>query len=330
MRRIILFLCLGVFFFASCEEPPSSTNNSIVSTPSTNNTSTKEVTEDTASSLPTNPARLFHDCDIAGKVLKDNEIWIQEKELLVCIAADSTTLDPDFGESHRRFLVYNTSNCELIHEQTLPVNNSPDFPYYLSQELQDGPAAFVCCQGFDFTFCYDLNNKKSVPKLTPKYLSEREAQDAQSGMPMGLKMQGNFLFGLALNFGAFAFDLSNPQQPKALLPAAEFPMQDRMSHSSLFFIDQDGLSKKAIIPGFDEEESSVVLKKVFPSSDAVTDGVSKNVRNNRFIVLEDLHSSMGKRRVVDMIHQEEVKIPNEIAVKPVQEVLQWIRKNVKN
>lgn len=284
-------------------------------------------TDDSTTGLPENTDRPFHNCEVAGKVLEDNELWLRDQSLLFCIVADSTTFDKDFGESHRKFQVYNTTNCSLILDELLPVNNSPDFPYYIEKNLHQESPSLVCVQGFDFTFCYDIENKQLLPRMQPTYLTQRTATDAQSGLPMGLEKVGNYLFGYSLEYGAFAFDLSKPAEPKPLLPAAEFTDQTTQSINSLFFIPKGMLEHRGIIPTLNEDENGIELVDVFKRGVQVTTGVAKNVRNNRYIIVESLTSSMGERVVIDMKKKEKADVPRDIAVQQVSKVLDWIKTN---
>ena len=71
-------------------------------------------------------------CTFGGKVLDGNKIWLETAEAWVAIVADSATYDNDYGDSHRALKVLQGEDCKLAFSENLPVNFSPDYPYYLA------------------------------------------------------------------------------------------------------------------------------------------------------------------------------------------------------
>ncbi|MEM9919367.1 MAG: hypothetical protein AAF990_14790 [Bacteroidota bacterium] len=261
------------------------------------------------------------DCTPAGEVLEGNQHWFADKGLLVCISADSSTYEEDFGMSHRILQVWDTRQCEQIHQQILPINNSPDFPYYLSENLRDTAAAVACCQGFEYIFCFDLNAKRPIPRLEPVWSSERASVDAQSGSPMGLQLLGEVLLGYARDFGAFAFDLSDRQAPSPLLPLAEYQIPEVEDYSSLFCIPSKGNTYEFVLPEVDDE-GQVKFKKLSTKPFSSRPALPANARNNRFLVLSD---EDGGRLAVDMKKQAMVDLPAKVMKRDVQDILDWLK-----
>jgi len=264
------------------------------------------------------------DCTIEGQRMEDNELWIKDQGLFVSILADSTTYEADFGDSYRIFSVYDTDSCKQIYRKTLPINFSPDFPYYLSTNIYDSKSGLICAQGFEDTYCFDVKNRVAIPALKPKYLSERNGVDAQSGMPQGLKMKGHYLFGLAQDYGVFAFNLSDLQKPIPLLPAAEYTAPDDNVYP-LFFVQEGEGTYQAVMMKLNEEETETELIKIFDQPLAIKPTLPGQVRNNRFIVLS--HNS--QRVAIDMKAQKELPLSAEVASKPVQEILDWLKDKYK-
>ena len=131
--KSFFFLLLPILLFTmSCGDPAPSSDST---TPNKNienpgDSTTKPLADESASKQKSLPDK--HSCVPNGTILEDNQIWIRNHQLLVCIVADSVTKDIDFGESHRILDVYDTKDCKLVNRNILPVNNSPDYPYYLT------------------------------------------------------------------------------------------------------------------------------------------------------------------------------------------------------
>jgi len=127
---------------------------------------TKEASNTIAQEIPEK-----HPCTLNGILLDGNECYLKKEQQLVCILADSTTVDMDFGESHRILEVYDTKDCSLVSRETLPVNYSPDFPYYINLESFEAQNKVICTQGYEYTFCYDVVNRKMLPRLEAQFLN---------------------------------------------------------------------------------------------------------------------------------------------------------------
>ncbi|MEL6865359.1 MAG: hypothetical protein AAFP19_13115 [Bacteroidota bacterium] len=328
MKSIWTF-SLFLLVFLSCD---SGTNNSsatdTLNADNAVNTSPSNSTNSDPSVAPeTSPEATIEkilDCQPKGKMIADNQFWAKKQDVLVRIIADSTTTDIDLGDSYRILEAYDSKNCERIFRKTLPINSSPDFPYYIDERSYDEALGLVCCQSFDAVYCFDTKQGKLLAPLEPQFLRERESQDAQSGMPKGVKLYGQYLFGLSQDYGSFAFDCSNPNQPKALLPAAEYLIGDNDFHA-LYLLPKGQGQYEAIVPGFDENEMTLVLKNLFDQALAVNPVIAKQVRNNRFIVMNTTDDSGAV--AVDMEEEKRVTLPADVAKKSVQEILKWLKSN---
>ena len=120
--------------------------------------------------------KVNYDVFDSNEVLEGNQFWIREKSILVAVTADSTTFDADFGSSHRVLEVYNTESCELIQREVLPVNVSPDFPYFLAEITYNNESELVGIRGANTIYVYDVAQQQLLPELKPQYLSERLAE----------------------------------------------------------------------------------------------------------------------------------------------------------
>ena len=300
-----LLLCV-----AACKEPAknnTSTNTPDVKTPPT--------------SQPIPKVLKKKECKIKENILKGNQKIVDGKNTLIGIVADEEG-------SHRKLEIYNTSTCELIKSEILPVNISADFPYLIADIIYNKNSHLVAIKGYGAVYCYDVENQKLMDALIPDFLNERIAADASSGKIKHLEVWENYLIGYAEDIGAFVFDLTNTMQPKNLLPAAEFDLSEGEGEdfASLFFLkSQNGKNTyQAIAPSYDYDNFQFQVNPLFETPKDVNISISKKERGNRFIVLK-----MKDKNVfaVDMEAQKNVALPDQIKNKTTQEILNWLKKN---
>lgn len=309
----IAFISFLFFCIASCKE---SSNNA------TANTSTKKSTEvkTPQTTQPIPKVAKKKECEIKGKILEGNQKIVDGKNTLVCIVAGEK-------ESHRKLEIYNTSTCELIKSEILPVNISADFPYLIADIIYNKNSHLVAIKGYGAVYCYDVENQKLMDALIPDFLNERIAVDASSGKIKHLEVWENYLIGYAEDIGAFVFDLTDTADPKNLLPAAEFDLSEGEGEdfASLFFLkSQNGENTyQAISPNYDYDNFQFQVNPLFKTPKNVNISIPKKDRGNRFIVLK-----MKDKNVfaVDMEAQKNVDLPNQIKNKTTQEILTWLKK----
>ncbi|MBL7794324.1 MAG: hypothetical protein JNK77_18475 [Saprospiraceae bacterium] len=262
-----------------------------------------------------------HNCKVSGQMLEGNQLWLHEIDLWICIVADSSTYDADYGDSHRILEVYDTKNCQRIERKVLPVNVSPDFAYFLAEITYNHTSNLVAIRGFGTVYLYDATSRKLLPPLKPKYVAERYGEDAQSGMIQRLELWEKYLVGYARDYGSFAFDLSDQQKPKAVTPYAEFKTENE-EYNSLFLLNSASGGMQAIVPAYDMEKDEFMINPLLPEPSALKTETSRSARNNRYIVIRD---SNDAAIAVDMQSRSRIDLPAEVASQPTQKVLQWIR-----
>lgn len=321
MKRfgIFLFICFGLTF-CSCESEPNSSNGNHATEAPTDNSGgePEKVIEQ-----PVKP-----DCNIEGTVLKSNEFWAQEENLIVTVVAAPETNDPDFGESHRLFEVYDGATCEVVFRQVLPVNRSPDFPYYLSEITYNKVNRLIAVRGFDKFYIFDLSKKELAGPIRPKFLNERFVEDAQAGQILRLEVWEEYVIGHAQSMGSFVFDLKNPQTPKAVLPSAEYEIIEGTEYSSLFvlFSSDENNGEQLIIPQYDYENETFTVGALLEEPAKLDTKINKNVRDNRFIVVKELLGEKKNRPIgIDMKQRRKVDIPEAIADQKVTEIVAWMK-----
>ena len=320
--RVILpfFISLLMCSLFNCGGETSSTQNNSTTTEDT--TTPTDNQSDTNTETPT-PPRTSHDCEVAGTVLEGNQLWLREKEILVAILADSSTYDAEYGDGHRIFVAYDTKTCQQIVKQVLPVNLSPDFPYYLAEITYNNNSQLVAIKGFKTIFCYNVEGKSLLPQLDPVFKSERYGSDASAGRIQRLEVWEDHLIGHAQEFGPFAFDMSNPAAPKAVEAFAEYEIPEQ-GFASLFMINSGAEGVQLILPAFDEAEEEFSINPVFDKPKKISSNVPANARNNRFLVLREENDSRTPI-ALDLQEHKVMDLPSDIAAKKTQDIIKWMR-----
>jgi len=330
-----LILLLAVCLFVSCEEPgvsgdsgSTTIEHSTETTPSNTETATTESTEGQASTdNSTAETVATNNCTVTDKHFEKNVFAVQGMSQQVSISANASTADKTLGDSHRILRVVNTTDCSSILEQTLPINRSADFPYYLITPTYEPTNQILAIQGFNTLYFYDVKNKKLVGPIEPKFLGEKDAVDAQSGMIKGLTIWGNYLMGHSVDNGPFAFNISNPQSPTPVIPVAEYNIPKTGEYNYLFILENGPSGFQAILPTTDIDAGGNLFEvaKLFPQPLRVNTSVAKNVRNNRFIIFNDKTNAAQERKVViDMFSKKWVDLPASIASKKTGDILAWL------
>ena len=318
-KHIILAILGGWLFLFSCKSDTSA--------PPTEPKPTKKVDTLPQSKSLTNTLAIpsSHDCTVRGKMVEENDFWIPEEQLWICIVADNITRDIDFGDSYRIFDVYDTKNCSQLKRKVLPVNNSPDFPWYLFQNTYEEKNQVICTSGFEFTFCYDVENRKLLPRMKPEFLLPRTALDAQTGLTLSMAVYDSYLFGYAQDLGFFAYDLTDKKNVKTFLPISEYHLKKDNQFHSLFLLPSGNKTYQAIIPTLDQNEGKISLSTLWKKPISVDPLVAKNVRNNRFQILTDLRSPNKTKVALDLGKQKSVDLPAKISTASVKEILNYLK-----
>lgn len=278
------------------------------------------LTTDSPADLPAT-----HDCPISGEVLEGNQFWARQLQRLITISADSTTLDPELGPSHRILTVYNTETCDSIDRRVLPINRSADFPYFIADILYNNSSNLVGIRGFSELLIYDLEKGELREPFAPGFLRQRALTDAQSGMIQHLEVWENYLIGYAQDKGTFVFSLSEEGELSPVLPFAEYQAEDGV-YRSLFLLPSAEGQMQAMIPHYDFNEGTFDLNLQFVQPTSLSTNVPESARNNRFLVLRaanDNSTAYG----FDLRDRERIELPAEVAGRNTQAILEWLRRN---
>jgi len=275
---------------------------------------------------PADYSATMPDCQVEGKVLEGNKFWARSEQVLIAIAADSSTYDEGFDMmSHRILKVYDASDCSLIEQHTLPVDVSPDFAYYLAEITYNNINKIVAIRGATSIYCYDIEKKELLPELAPTFRSERYAVDAQSGQIQRLEVWEKYLIGYAQDHGVFVFDFTDKANPEAQLPFAEYAI-DETRYAPLFLLPSEQGGVQAIMPEYERATGAFAIHAAFDRPIELSTNVPQSARNNRYLVLrrEDNNTPVA----FDLQQHQRVELPSDIASRGTQDILQWMRSNV--
>ncbi|NUO01310.1 MAG: hypothetical protein HUU01_11910 [Saprospiraceae bacterium] len=309
-----LLVLISIFFLSACGGSDTTNTNAPTGSDTTGTPTEMEANQATP--------RANHDCKIKGKILEGNQFWIKEQEVLVCIVADSTTVDKDLGDSHRIVEAYDTKTCERIFRKALPINVSADFPYYLAEITYNNVNQMVAIRGFNTLYCFNVADKTLSPAMKPNFKTMRFPVDAQTGMIKHLEVWENYLAGFAQDQGVFVFDLSNRAQPKPVLPFAEYKLEEN-DFASLFLLTS-GKGQQAIVPTYDLEKSQFSVNALLEEPTELSRGVMETAKNNRYLVLRPLDST-APAIGVDMAKRKRVALPADKATAKTQEIVAWMK-----
>jgi hypothetical protein len=325
MKAIQSFFFLSIFsLFLSCfGDVPNNQNPNPPNLP--DSTTTTEPTDNQTDAEPKpNAVTDFPKCEVAGTVLNGNVFWAKESNLLVCVAANEETKDAELGDSHRVLEIYDGSTCELMEKKVLPINISPDFPYKIADITYNNLNQIVAIVGFNSVYCYNAKTQILSESLTPQFLNERFAEDAQSGMINHIEVWENYLIGYAQDMGTFVFDLSG-NTPKNLEPFAEFEISEGELYNSMFLLKSGENAYQIILPQFDFDSEKLSIESLFKEPKNLDTEMNKRYRNNRFIILKEKTTSDQTPIAVDMKTMQKVDLPVEILKKKNTEILEWFK-----
>lgn len=329
LNVVCLLFVLSLFF--ACEENTSgnsssdNTSNEVSTDSSVTNNGVASTPPDEYADVASIPDQ--KDCELSAKHYDKNVFLAKDVAQLVCIVADESTYDQNLGDSHRIFEVINTTDCSSMLKETLPINRSADFPFYLVPETYESTNQVIAIQGFSSFYLYDVKNKKLNGPTEPQFLGETEAVDAQSGMVRGLTIWGKYLMGHAIDYGNFAFDISDPNMPKPVIPVAKYNIPNTGEYNYLFILEVGNDRYQAVLPTQDIDAGGTLFDpaKLFLQPLKINTTVAKNVRNNRFIIFNDNTNPGQELKVaIDMFRKRQVQLPADIATKKTSEVLNWL------
>jgi hypothetical protein len=317
MRTLwILSFSVLVLFLWSCgsDTPADTTDDST----SDIDSSSAEVSEKSRSLFPAQPPI---DCEIGGSILEENRFWSSQSELLVTIKADSTTRDSNLGESHRILEVYD-KQCSLLSRTILPINQSPDFPYYLAEIIYNNSSQVLPVKGFNTIYLYDLSGRQLLPQIEPQFTGPRYGVDAQSGRIEHLEVWENYLIGHSRDYGSFVFRLEENQQVIPVPPFAEYQFEDR--YYPVFALRSGAGARQLLLPSYDRRTNTFSINPVLQQPLNINTEAAKLSQDSRFVALP-ASSAEAVPILLDLRAQERVSLPGELQKATLDEIIRWAR-----
>ena len=318
-----LFLLVLFLFILNCGGPTSSTNNQ--------DTTVDAQLEDTVIMEYTGETRGLaipqHNCEIAGEILDYNQMALSTINKLVVVKADSSTFDEALQVfSHRILEVFDLNTCQSLDQELLPVSESPDFPYYLARISYNSNSQLIAIRGFKNFFIYDLEKSNLLPGLEPQFKAERFGADAQSGRILRIELWENYLIGYAQDYGVFAFDLSDENNPKPALPFAEWLAPDESYHS-LFLLPASNEGYQVLLPEYDFNNDLFKVNPMFGEPQDIDAKEASGTEDSRFVVFSGSDNT-GTSIVVDLQERTLVDLPQNIAQGNNNAILNWVKANL--
>ncbi len=264
-------------------------------------------------------------CAIDGNILPGNSILLKEIARQLVLKADSATLDPEHGESHRILEIYSTSDCALLERKVLPVNKRPDLPYFLAEINYNHSSKMVAIRGASDVYCYDVLSGRLLPPLTPVFASERPGRDSLSGSIQRLELWELYLLGHAADFGAFAYDLSDAENPAEVLPLSEFKDPETTNFYSLFLLPSASGGFQALMPVYDTEAGTLQINPLFEAPIELKADSDMLSLNEAYLILRD---ASGLAILIDMRARKQLDVPEELRHQGDQAIRSWLADNL--
>ncbi len=316
---LISMFSLALGLFACQNDTSKETASTTINTPTPQVTTKPAMT--TAKGI--NTAISEPKCNIKGKMLDYNKRWLKSSNQVLCIVADESTYDKNFGDSHRILEVYD-ANCEVIFREQLPINVSPDFHYQLADLNYNQSSQLVAIKGFQNIICYDIAAQKVLPPLQPSF-GDVDAVDAQSGRILHLELWEDYLIGYAQDFGVFGYDMKNPQRAQMLKAYASYPIGDYPQ--AMFLLQSEGDAMQAIMPSYDFDKHLFKINPLLEKPSKIDLAKSSPSKNKRFVVL--IGKENNNRTLIDLKTRQLKTIPTNIQKMSIEKILDWATKNIK-
>lgn len=261
-------------------------------------------------------------CPLTGKTLPGNTYHSLNQKLYLAVVADSTTFDEKLGDSHRKLLVFNTGNCELLMEQVLPVDRSADFNYQIASINYNSTVQQVAIRGTTQFYLYDLAKRELTGPIEPEFKGERYGVDAQSGIIQQLEMWESYLIGYVQDYGSFVFTLNNGAAPTPVFPEAEY--QDGVEAYHQAFLLPSDQGTQVLLPSYDRKDRVFQINPAFKQPIPLKAGAMLHAQNNRFLLVREDNDN-ERAIVIDLKNREQAELPSDIQWKSDEDVLDWMK-----
>ncbi|NBC08188.1 MAG: hypothetical protein GVY26_13425 [Bacteroidetes bacterium] len=261
-------------------------------------------------------------CSVKGEVLDRNRYFSAGKKRYVVIKSDSSTRHPELGHSHRILEVYAMPSCSLVQRQTLPVNISPDFPYYIAAINYNSVSRLLAVHGAERIYLYDMKTDALRGPFEPQFASERYGVDAQSGHIKQLEVWEDYLIGYAQDYGAFAFKLKDDGEATPVMPLAEHESETQVFHQ-VFALSSAGGGQQLILPSYERRSNTFKINPVFEAPAPLNAEDMRTAQDQRFVLLQD-ERPRRDAIVLDLLEHKRRTLPADISRADNDDIVDWM------
>ena len=258
------------------------------------------------------------DCRLHGMQLEGATHWMADKQMLFAIAAQGADISGS-QPHYRTFQVYTTQDCNMISYMHM-AGNRDHAPSLLQANTYESENELVCAQGYEFTFCFDVEYREFLTPLPPMYRRPR-GPSKEGGTPQGLAIRDNVLFGSAAQHGCWAYDMSNKKNPKPILPAAEF-IDATIRQASQLFIISGETADQVIIPQM--KNGKLILQPQWSGPEKLLPRMTPDRRSGRYAMARTKESD--KPLLFDLSVAKRLDLPKDI--ESTTDVLNYIDKKL--
>ena len=316
-----------IVLFSACEfETTESGGSTTLDSPTVDTTVTPDEFTNDSETIKTT-GRIVKECPLEGTALEGNTFKTSNGKRLVAITATDDTKDEELGESHRTLEVYNMEDCSRIRRGKLPVNESPDYPYYLAQIQYNNESELVGIRGLNDLYVYDISVDK-LTKLKPQFSSKRVEDEPSSGRILRIEVWEDYLIGYAEGSGAFVFDLSDSQAPKPVLPLVDYAKSDD-TYSCLFLLPSQTKIEtyQVLVPQFNYDDNALVINALMAEPAQVNTNIKDSFRDNRYVVLKVKNEAGNEFPCgIDMEKQVRIDLPEDVQKMKNTAIIAWMKK----
>lgn len=261
-------------------------------------------------------------CPVQGEVLDRNRYFSAGQNRYVVIKSDSSTRHPELGPSHRILEVYAMPSCSLVQRKVLPVNVSPDFPYYIAAINYNSVSRLLAVHGAERIYLYDMNTDALSGPFEPQFASERYGVDAQSGHIKQLEIWEDYLIGYVQDYGAFVFKLQTDGSAKPVLPLAEHESETQVFHQ-LFALTSTGGGQQLILPSYERLGNTFKVNPVFEYPLPLKMDDMRTAQDQRFVLL---HTQRPRQNavVLDLLEHKRRALPGDISRAESDDIVDWM------
>lgn len=261
-------------------------------------------------------------CPVKGDVLDRNRYFSAGQNRYVVIKSDSSTRHPELGPSHRILEVYAMPSCSLVQRKELPVNVSPDFPYYIAAINYNSVSRLLAVHGAERIYLYDMKADALRGPFEPQFASERYGVDAQSGHIKQLEVWEDYLIGYAQDYGAFVFKLETNGEATPVMPLAEHESETQVFHQ-LFALSSAGGGQQLILPSYERRSNTFKINPVFEAPIPLKTDDIRTAQDRRFVLLEDQRPRRDAI-VLDLLEHRRRTLPADISRAEEDDIVDWM------